>query len=72
MSGVRVETESETGEGREKFLSHTPYGLVTPTRFARKNHSGASRPVNPILRQKTAAVLQSIEVLKIGRIITDK
>ena len=60
------------GRDEKNFSRHTPYGLVTPTPFARKNHSGALRPVNPILRQKTAAVLQSIEVLKIGRIITDK
>ena len=62
------------GRDEKNCSRHTPYALracevVTPTRFARKYHSGASRPVNPILRQKTAAVLQSSEVLNVGRII---
>ena len=55
-SGMRLKTESETGERRSP---HTPYGRVRLARFARVRFLRHALPISlPILRKKPT-VLQS-------------
>ena len=68
MPGVRVETEKIFSRHTDALRACDAHALRAKISLRRFAHCY----VNPILRQKTAVVLQSREVLKIGRIITDK
>ena len=58
-SGMRLKTESETGERRFFLSPHTPVGRVRLARFARVRLLRHALPISLLILRKKPSVLQS-------------